>query len=259
MTLADLSLSANSLGALVGLLVGLLWAPVSSMLIARPPFRDATEPLGLPFRCSGCRHSLGISEILPIISRVLRRGKCAHCGESISHNETINDLLCAATGAACGAFVGWHAWLPACLVLSLVLVPMSLVDLATRKIATRLVYPATLVVLVLFIGAAAATGQWRRLGIAVLCSVVVSAFMWMLWLVYPGGMGDGDARLALLLGLGTGWFGWQAALLGVGAGFVLGSIVGIGYGVAVKKYLKAQLPFGPWLAMGAVLLIWFAP
>ncbi len=259
MTIVDLTWKFDVVGAVIGMIVGLLWAPWSSMLIARPPLKDASEALGLPFRCTACRHALGLGQVLPFVSRLKHRGKCAHCAAPIPKGELTNELLCVATGAAAGGLVGIHPWLPALLALSLVLVPMSIVDLATRKIATRLVYPATGVVLALLIGAAAATGEWRRLGVAVLCGVLASAFMWVLWFVYPGGMGDGDARLSLLLGLGTGWFGWQGTLLGIGAGFVIGSIVGVGYGIAVKKYLKAQLPFGPWLAIGAGLLMWLAP
>jgi leader peptidase (prepilin peptidase) / N-methyltransferase len=259
MTIVDLTWSADPLGALIGLVVGLLWAPWSSMLIARPPFKDATEPLGLPFRCAECRQGLRWSQVVPFVSRIMQHGKCAHCSKPIPRIELINELLCAVTGAVAGGLIGIHPWLPALLVLSLVLVPMSVVDLATRKIATRLVYPTTAVVLVLLFGAAVAIGEWRRFGIAVVCGLVASAFMWVLWFVYPGGMGDGDARLALLLGLGTGWFGWQATLLGIGAGFVIGSLVGLGYGIVTKKYLKAQLPFGPWLGLGAALLLWLAP
>jgi leader peptidase (prepilin peptidase) / N-methyltransferase len=259
MTIADLTWSMNPLSGLIGLIVGLLWAPWSSMLIARPPLKDATEPLGLPFRCSSCRQRLGWLEVLPFVGWVLRRGRCRHCSAPISKSELVNEALCALVGFVAGATIGMHAWLPALLVLSLILVPMSIVDLKTRKIATKLVYPATGLVLILLIAAAAVNGEWRRLGIAVLCALVASALMWILWFVYPGGMGDGDARLVLLLGLGTGWFGWQATLLGVGAGFVIGSVVGILYGIAVKKYLKAQLPFGPWLGLGAALLIWLAP
>jgi leader peptidase (prepilin peptidase) / N-methyltransferase len=259
MTIADLTWSMNPFSGLIGLIVGLLWAPWSSMLIARPPLKDATEPLGLPFRCASCHHRLGWLEVLPFVGWVVRRGRCGHCSAPISKGELANEVLCALVGFVAGATIGMHAWLPALLVLSLILVPMSIVDLKTRKIATKLVYPATGLVLMLLIAAAAVNGEWRRLGVAVLCALVASALMWILWFVYPGGMGDGDARLVLLLGLGTGWFGWQATLLGVGAGFVIGSVVGILYGIAVKKYLKAQLPFGPWLGLGAALLIWLAP
>jgi leader peptidase (prepilin peptidase) / N-methyltransferase len=106
--------------------------------------------------------------------------------------------------------------------------------------------------------AAVPGGQWRRLGIAVLCGLGTALFIWILMIIYPKGMGDGDVRLCLMLGLATGWFNWQTALVGTMAGFVLGSVVGIGYGIASRQYLKAQLPFGPWLGLGALLLVWFA-
>jgi leader peptidase (prepilin peptidase) / N-methyltransferase len=148
------------------------------------------------------------------------------------------------------------AALPAFLVIALVLVPVSLVDLERRKIATKLVYPAAGLVAGLLVVAAVVDGSYDRLLRAVLAGVAASAFLWVLWFIVPGGMGDGDARLMVMLGLGLGWLGWLEVLYGVMAGFILGSIVGIGFGIYTKRYLKEQLPFGPWLGLGAMLLIW---
>ena len=85
------------------------------------------------------------------------------------------------------------------------------------------------------------------------------SFIWLLVIVYPAGMGDGDARLCLLLGLGLAWFGWGHLLYGLMAGFVLGSVVGIGYAFTSGQGRKTQLPFGPWLGSGALLVILIAP
>ncbi len=255
----NFSYATSVVGALIGALAGLLWAPWSSMLIARPPLKTATERLGLPFRCSACRHSLGVHEIVPFVSRFLSLGKCRHCQEPIPGVELANEILCVVIGAMSGAFTGTRTWLPAMLFVGLVLVPISIVDLKSKLIATKLVYPATLVALLLFGVSVLRTGDYHRLFVAVICGIASSAFIWILWLIYPKGMGAGDARLSLLLGLGCGWFGWQGAVLGMMFGFICGNVIGIPYSLIKQKNLKSFLPFGPFLGLGALLLMWFAP
>jgi leader peptidase (prepilin peptidase) / N-methyltransferase len=257
--LTDFSFATDAFGALVGVLVGLLWAPWSSMLIARPPLRDAPESLGLPFRCSTCRHSLTPRDVIPFASQLLSGGRCRHCSAPIPKIEFINEVSCAGVGGLAGAFTGTRTWLPAMLAVALFLVPISIVDLKSRLIATKLVYPATVIVFVLFALSAFRTGDWRRLGVAVVCGIGSSLFIWILWFVYPKGMGPGDARLSLMLGLGSGWFGWQGAVLGMMFGFLLGNIIGIPYSLIKLRNLKLQLPFGPFLGLGALLLMLFAP
>jgi leader peptidase (prepilin peptidase) / N-methyltransferase len=245
------------LAALVGAAVGAAFAPFSSALTERPPLRgNVSEPLKLPFRCRACRIPLGLTSVIPVVSFFAVRGNCRSCRIRIPRRELVNDVLCLGVGALTGFRVGLVAILPAMLLIALVLVPVSLVDLELRKIATRLVYPAALGAAVLLVVAAAVTGEWDSMLRAAAGGLGASAFFWLLWFIMPSGMGDGDARLMVLLGLGLGWLGWLELLYGIMAGFILGSIVGIFYGIYTKRYLKEQLPFGPWLGLGAMLLIW---
>jgi leader peptidase (prepilin peptidase) / N-methyltransferase len=255
MYLIEWSFAFELTAALVGIVAGIVWAPWSSMLIDRPPLRTATEALSLPFRCHECRSPLTVVASLPLVGAFTAGRRCRTCSAPVPKREYVNDLLCPLTGAITGGFVGMNAWLPAMLFFGLLLVPVSLVDLAMKRIPTRLVYPSAVVMAALLVPAAAVNNDWRRLGVALLCGLGVSAFIWLLYIVMPGGMGDGDARLGLILGIATGWFGWPQAVAGVMAGFVLGSVVGVGYGVATREFLKAQLPFGPWLGLGGLLLV----
>ncbi len=259
MNLFDLTWAISPLGALIGAIVGFLWAPWSSVLVDRPPLKDATEMPGMPFRCPVCRNALLPQSSVPFISFLVQRGRCLACAVSIPRFEVLNEVMCVVAGTLTGAFVGTRAWLPAMLLITLVLVPVSLVDLRTRKIATKVVYPTAAATAVLLVLAASANGDWQRLIVALGCGLGVSLIIWILWFVYPAGMGPGDARLCLMLGMGTGWFGIRGAFLGAMFGFLLGSIIGVPYSLLKLGNLKAQLPFGPFLGLGAVILIWFAP
>jgi leader peptidase (prepilin peptidase) / N-methyltransferase len=251
-------LSFDVMTMLIGVVVGLCWAPWSSMLIDRPPLIGSTESLALPFRCQECRSAFPLLAGVPFIGRLSVGGRCRSCHAAIPGRELANDVLCVVAGGLTGGFIGRTAALPAMLCAALILVPVSIVDLRIRKIATRLVYPGALATALLLTIAAAREGEWRRLVVALVCGAAAWAFIWILFIIYPDGMGDGDARLCLMLGMVTGWFGWQTAMVGIMAGFVTGSLVGIGYGIATKKYLKATLPFGPWLGLGAMAIAWVA-
>ena len=73
-------------------------------------------------------------------------------------------------------------------------------------------------------------------------------------------MGFGDVRLAGVIGLATGWLGLGHAFVGFFAGFVLGAVIGIVFMVATGGGRKTKIPFGPFLAAGAVLsIVWGTP
>lgn len=247
------------MGAVVGGAIGFAAAPLSTILAERSPLRsDDAEAFGLRSRCTTCRNPIVGADAVPLVS-FLRSRTCRSCGAPIPPAEPGVELGTIAVGAITGARVAGFGqpWLVvvALILWALVLVPMSVFDLRTKSIATRLVYPASLAVAVVLAAAALVDDGGGRALRILACGVGASAFIWLLFLISPGGMGDGDARLALLLGLGLGWFGWQHAVLGIFAGFVIGALVGIVYAVVSRKGMKAAIPFGPWLALGAWLVV----
>src|SRR6266542_3643005 len=69
------------------------------------------------------------------------------------------------------------------------------------------------------------------------------------------GMGLGDVKFALVLGLALGWLGWSAVVAGFVGAFLLGGLAALGAMLILRVGRKTQLPFGPWLALGALLAI----
>ena len=82
-------------------------------------------------------------------------------------------------------------------------------------------------------------------------SVGAAAFMFILVMVWPGGMGPGDIKMALFMGAVLG----AHVIVALFAAFLFGSIAGIYIIVARKGSRKARIPFGPYLALGAVLAV----
>ncbi|OKJ43977.1 peptidase, partial [Streptomyces sp. CB01580] len=69
----------------------------------------------------------------------------------------------------------------------------------------------------------------------------------------PNGMGFGDVKLALSLGVALGWYGWTVLFVGGFAGFLLGALYGFGLMVLKRAGRKTGIPFGPFMITGALL------
>jgi len=125
------------------------------------------------------------------------------------------------------------------------LVPLTLVDLATRLLPNRLTLPAAVLAVVLGLLADGA-GEPERL----LAGVLAGGFFLVFALAYPKGMGLGDVKLAAVLGLFLGREVAAALLIGLAAGVVVGLVIMRRKGVAEGR--KTAVAFGPFLAFGAV-------
>ena len=244
-----------------GLLVGSVAAPLASMIVARPPLLDAVEPLGLPFRCDACAAPLRTRDVVPVLSYLWRRGHCPSCESRIAAHQPVTEVLMIAVGGLIGWRVGWTAALPAHLILGFVAVTVVMIDYRLHKIPTKLVYPAAALMAVALVAAAAIDGDTGAIVRVVVGGLAASAFLWILVLGVPTGMGQGDARLSLLLGMILGWHGWRHIYLGLVAGFVFGSCFGLGVIVVkrlrpngtIREGLKTQIAFGPYLCAGALV------
>jgi len=128
------------------------------------------------------------------------------------------------------------------------------IDMREHRIPNRIVLPATTVLAVLLTGAAAASGAWADLTRAGAGAVLLGAFYLALWGVGRGrGMGGGDVKLAVLVGLFLGWHGWIALAIGAAAAFVIGgaaSAVLIASGRATRR---TRIAFAPFMLLGACI------
>ncbi len=167
--------------------------------------------------------------------------------------------VAAAVSGVAGGLVGWAigwSWLLVGLVpLVPVVVALSIVDLRTRLLPARVVVPTTVVMVGLALAHAGLTGGWDDLRRGLLAMALSWAFLAVLWFVHPAGLGYGDVRLGALLGLVLGHLGWPQLVVGLYSGFLLLAVPGALVALLRRdrSFLKAQLPFGPFLAAGALV------
>jgi leader peptidase (prepilin peptidase)/N-methyltransferase len=162
------------------------------------------------------------------------------------------------TGFLFGAVAARYAdsWaLPAYLVLAAALVVLSAIDLEHYLLPNRIVYPLAGAMVVLLGVAAFGDDEPGAFVRGLAAGAVAFAVFFVLHLVSPRSMGFGDVKLAFVLGLSLGWLGWNEVLLGLFLGFLYGAVVGLVLLALRRRERNEALPFGPFLAAGALTAI----
>jgi leader peptidase (prepilin peptidase) / N-methyltransferase len=167
-------------------------------------------------------------------------------------------LIAAVIGAAVGLRLGWHPALLLAAYLVPVGVALSVVDWRTRLLPTRVIAPSYAALVVLAVVAAAIQGDWDDLVRAGVGWLVAGGLFFVMWLVYPAGMGYGDVRLSGLLGIALGYVGWGELLVGLFAAFLLGGLGG-GLLSLLRIVDRRSYPFGPFMLLGAVVGVLAGP
>lgn len=166
-----------------------------------------------------------------------------------------------AAGGAAGAVLG-PGWTLALVVLAApVCVALAFVDWHTRLLPSRLVLPATGLLLLVVAVEWAVTGDHDAPLRAVLGLVVARSVFWVLWFVHSAGMGFGDVRLAALLGLVLGHAGWAELVVGTYSSFLLFAVPGLLLALVRRdrSLLRVAYPFGPFMVVGALVGLVLGP
>ena len=237
---------AIAYSAVLGLIIG----SFLNVVIARIPVGESVvQP---PSHCPKCNTQLRAVDNIPVLSWLLLGRKCRTCRTPISAQypavEAGTSLLFAFTAWRIGA----HGDLPAHLVAAAAFVALSVVDLQTRRLPDRIVFPSTLMTTAAFVVAAAVDDRWGNLGRAGLGASIAFGILMLIHVAKPDGMGFGDVKLALLCGLVLGWHGLADVALGLYGGFILGAVIGVGVMITTKGGRRTTIPFGPFLAAGTL-------
>ena len=130
---------------------------------------------------------------------------------------------------------------------------LALTDLRTGLLPTRVIWPTAGAVWALYAAAALIEAEPAGLVGAALGAAACGAVLAAVHFAHPPSMGFGDVRLSVLNGLLCGWWGWQAALVGLMAGFALALPEALV--VIVRHGMRASRPLGPYLLAGAAAVV----
>jgi leader peptidase (prepilin peptidase) / N-methyltransferase len=202
-------------------------------------------------KCPTCDATIAAYDNVPVLSWLLLRGHCRSCGERISARYPLTELAMAALFAATVLIVGTDdlGELALGLVLCALLVVVTLTDLERRVIPN----PVLAAGAVIGVGIAAATDP-SSLTDRGLAAAGAGGFLFLIALAYPRGMGMGDVKLVAVMGLYLGRSVAPAVLIGFAAGAVVGLALIARRGAGARKQ---AVPFGPFLALGGVVGLWY--
>jgi leader peptidase (prepilin peptidase)/N-methyltransferase len=248
---------------LAPLAVGLLGLVIGSFLnvcIYRIPRNlSIVSP---PSRCTGCGHLLSWYENVPVVSYFVLRGKCRSCGAPFSAMYPLVELTTAAVFEAGYWWYGATPLLAVRLLFACAMIVLFVIDLQHKILPNEITLPGVVVGLVL----SGITGQpgWisSLIGIAVGAGTLFAIAEAYYRVRGEEGLGMGDVKMLAMIGA---FLGWKMVLLTLVLSSISGSIVGVAILLVKKESLKYALPFGTFLAIGALisavagdaLLVWY--
>jgi leader peptidase (prepilin peptidase)/N-methyltransferase len=235
--------------AVMGLLIGSFLTVVVDRV---PRGASVVQP---PSACGSCEHRLGPVDLVPIVSWVVLGGKCRYCKAKIGIEPIVVELANASLFVAMGFRFGADVVLIAFCILSAALVALTWIDLQEFRLPREIIYTAFALCAVALIVAALVNDEPERIWQAFLGAGIALAIMGLIYVASRGGMGDGDVRLAPLLGLHLGYLNPGIVPIGLFFGFLLGAVVGVGLMAFGGGDRKTAVPFGPFLAAGTVLAV----
>lgn len=204
--------------------------------------------------CPHCGHFLSAWENIPIFSYLLLRGKCKNCSAPISPRypivEGISGILSAFAAFHFG--FGWAAL--GALLLIWALLALAVIDLDTQLLPDDITLPLLWSGLLFNL-----FGIFANSHSAVLGAVIGYLTLWSVYWLFKlttgkEGMGYGDFKLLAALGA---WLGWQMLPLIILLSSLVGAVVGITMIVAFKHGRNIPIPFGPYLAGGGLIALFW--
>lgn len=230
--------------------LGALFGSFANVAILRIP-KD--ESIVTPAsRCNSCKQKIKFYDNIPIISWLILRGKCRNCGEKFSFRYSLVELITAVLFALAFIKLGWSYYLIEILVLLLGLVVVSFIDLDHLLIPDKISLPGIAIGLL-----GGILNPERGFMDALLGMLLGGGFLWAVAYVYyllkkEEGMGGGDIKLLAWIGAVLGWKSVPFIIL---SSSILGSIIGVLLIVRSKGNLKTVIPFGPYIALAAIIYI----
>ena len=234
------------------LLFGLALGSFLNVCIHRIPLKISI--INPPSRCPQCGENIRFYDNIPLLSYILLSGKCRNCGQPVSIRyplvELITGLLSVSLFIRYGISGGYFLFLA----FSASLVVISFIDLQHQIIPDVISLPGILFGLAMSFIPGYITWNDSLIGI-----IGGGGALYLVAVVFEKitgkeGMGGGDIKLLAMIGA---WMGWQAIPFIVLFSSFIGSIIGGGSLLISRQGLRTKIPFGPFLALGALIYLFF--
>ena len=214
--------------------------------------------------CPACNHAIAPWDNIPLLSWLILNGKCRHCKVRISPRYFLVELLTGTLFAGLWLLHGWTVLTPLYIFFTSALILGTFVDFDHLILPDRVTIGGMIAGPLLSFAFPALHGQTDRLPALLHSLGGLALGFGILWLVSTVGrlilkreaMGFGDVKL---LGAIGACLGWQAVLFTIFFSSLSGTLVGVGLIAAGKKELQSRIPYGPHIALAAVLWMLCGP
>ncbi len=204
--------------------------------------------------CPSCGHRITALENIPVLSWLYLRGRCSACGSRISARYPLVELLTAILSALAAWQYGFGAFALGTIVFVWALIALAFIDLDTTLLPDDITLPLLWLGLLFNV-----FGVFTSLQSAVIGAMAGYLSLWCVYWLFKlatgkDGMGYGDFKLLAAIGA---WLGWEMLPLTILLSSAVGAAVGIAMVLLVKHDRRIPIPFGPYLAGGGVIALFF--
>jgi len=199
--------------------------------------------------CPVCSHPIRFFDNIPIISWLILRGRCRDCGASITPRYPLVEALTAVLAVLLYWKYGFSLQFLCAFLFTAALIVITFIDIDYQIIPDVISLPG---IPLCFLAAVFVMGVpflESLIGILVGGGILYVIAVGYEWITKREGMGGGDIKLLAMLGA---FFGWKSLLFIVLCSSLTGAVVGMTAMVIQGQDMKYAVPFGPFLALGAV-------
>jgi leader peptidase (prepilin peptidase)/N-methyltransferase len=236
--------------------IGAILGSFLNVVIYRVPRRESIVRPGSA--CPACGTRLLARDNIPIVSFLLLRGRCRACSARISPRYPIVEAIAGGLPVLLLLRFGFGVEFIVYLCLSYVLLVLSFIDLDLRILPDRVTLPGLVVGLIVAPLLHLTPSFWSSL----IGALVGGGLLYVIGILgelmlKKESMGGGDVKLAAMLGA---FMGWQTTVLALFVAFFVGAVVGVAVIASKRTDWSRSIPFGPFIALGAVVsILWGEP
>ena len=229
-------------------ILGSIFGSFASLLIYRiPKGISVVSPRSF---CINCNQELRVTHLIPIFSFVLLRGKCFWCKKTFSLSYILYEIILSSSFIFLYLLVGVRIELISLLILAFLSVPLFVIDVHHLRLPNMLTYSGILLGIGLSLSQSISLHNFESFKNCLIYGGLSFLFYYIINLISKGGMGLGDAKLAMMIG--SLLYSYPASILVLAnfLGFLLGAIYGIFLILKKRASRKTGIPFGPFLILG---------
>ncbi len=236
---------SNLMFSIFNFLLGTVIGSFLNVVIYRVPNNQSI--VSPPSHCPICGHKLKWYDMIPIFSYIFLKGRCRYCSAKISSRYPLIEALTGFAFVGIGLHFGWSLQFFEYIILSSLLITIFFTDLFYGIVPDVIVIPGAVIGLIFSLI------RGKSVFISSLFGMLfLFGFFLIVILATRGGMGEGDATFGAMIG---SFIGLKFSIATLVISFILGSIVGIILLIFFRKKGKDSMPFGPYLAISAYIML----